>query len=141
MQVHFSGHTTPSIRKVSESEINSIMPDENRGCFDYTWEANLQDDILTVSFTATILINQALNNNEASEVEAHERRHFEDFRRLARELKESIESALEDGHDPEIVNRLDWFDYDNCIARQRLHTEEGIIDYLPCIEPLSSRSI
>ncbi len=139
MQVHFSGHTTaPSPEKVSISEIQSIMPDEDRGCFDYTWEASLQDEILTVSFLTRILISEELNNTEAAEVVAHERRHFEDFRRLVRELKEDIEEAIEAGKDPEIRSRLEWFDYDNCVARQQSHSLEGIVDNLPCIEPLSS---
>lgn len=140
MQVHFSGHiTAPSPEKVSVSELQSIMSDEDRGCFDYTWEAGLQDDILTVSFLTRILISEELNNTEAAEVVAHERGHFEDFRRLARELKENIELALENGHDHEIRDRLDWFDYDNCEAKKKRHEAEGITDYLPCIKPLSSR--
>jgi hypothetical protein len=139
MHIHFIGHTAAPVQKVSESELRGIMPDEDRGCFEYTWDANLEDDILTVAFTATIYINQALSNNEASGVEAHERRHFEDFRRLARELKESIESAIEKGNDPEIQTRLEWFDFDNCVARQRRHSEEGITDNLHCIQPFSSK--
>ncbi|MDI6804344.1 MAG: hypothetical protein QME58_10945 [Bacteroidota bacterium] len=140
MQVHFSGHiTAPLPQKVSESELMARMPNEERGCFVYSVRVEFPDYDLEVTFKTEILINETLSNNEARRVEAHEKRHFEDFRRLVRELKENIESALENGHDHEIAKRLDWFDYDNCIARQRLHDEEGIIDYLPCIEPLSSR--
>ncbi|MDP2208158.1 MAG: hypothetical protein Q8K98_05200 [Bacteroidota bacterium] len=139
MHVHFNGHTTATVQKVSESELNAIMPDEDRGCFDYTWDANLQDDILTVAFTTAIFINQALTGAEASEVEAHERQHFEDFHRLARDLKESIETALENGQDHEIVNRLDWFDYDNWKAKKQRHAEAGVVDHSHCPEPITPR--
>lgn len=142
MDLHFSGYNTaPTPEKVSVSELQSVMSGEDRGLFDYTWEAGLQDDTLTVSFTTRILISEGLNNAEAAEVIAHERRHYGDFRRLARELKEGIESALENGRDPEITARLEWFDYDNCVTRQQRHNEEGITDILPCIRPFSSRPI
>lgn len=140
MHVHFSGHTTaPTPEKVSVSALQNIMPDEDRGCFNYEWEAGLQDNILTVSFTTRILISNELSNSEAAEVITHERKHFEDFRRLARELKEVIEEAIEAGKDPEIRDRLEWFDYDNCVARQQMHASEGVSDLLPCIQPFTPR--
>jgi hypothetical protein len=140
MQLRFSGHiTAPSPQKVSVGELTARMPNEDRGCFVYSIRVEFPDDNLEVTFNTEIFINESLSDNEARQVEAHERRHFEDFHRLARELKESIETALENGQDHEIVNRLDWFDYDNCVARQRRHGEEGITDYLPCIQPFSSR--
>ncbi len=140
MTLQFRGYNTaPTPEKVSVSELQRIMPDEDRGLFDYTWEAGLQDNTITVSFTTRIIISEELNNAEAAEVIAHERRHYEDFRRLARELKENIEDALEASKDPEIRARLEWFDYDNCVTRQHRHSEEGIIDMLPCIRPFSSR--
>ncbi len=142
MQVHFSGHiTAPSPQKVSESDLMALMPNERRGCFVYSVRVEFPENNLAVMFTPSIFINKSLSNNEASEVETHERRHFEDFRRLARELKADIEDAIEAGKDPEIRTRLEWFDYDNCIARQSRHNEEGITDILPCIQPFSSRPI
>lgn len=140
MRVHFSGHTTaPTPEKVSVREIENMMPGEQRGFFDYEWEAGMHDNVITITFATRILINEELSNSETAEVLAHERKHFEDFRRLARELKEDIEEAIESGKDPEIRTRLEWFDYDNCVARQQMHASVGVADLLPCIQPFSSR--
>lgn len=136
MQVHFSGHiTAPSPERVSESRLTALMPNERRGIFDYTWEAGLQDDILTVNFTTAIFINEALSIDEESQVVTHEQQHFEDFSGLARNMKESIELALENGHGHEITTRLKWFDYDNCKAKKRRHDEAGVVDDSKCDKP------
>jgi hypothetical protein len=139
MHALFSGHNNVNVVEATESEIRSLMPDENRGCFDYTWEYSIDDDDLTVTFTPDILINKALDRDEHRDVESHERRHFEDFRSLADELKEKLNLSLLEGREHEIGLWMEWFDYDNCIAKQRRHVSEGVTDYSSCIMPLNSR--
>jgi hypothetical protein len=137
MHALFSGHNNVNVVEATESEIHALMPDESRGCFDYTWEYSIEGDDLTVNFTPNILINKALNRDEHRDAESHERRHFEDFRRLANELKENLKQFLEAGRDHQIDLWMEWFDYDNCIAKQRRHVSEGITDYYTCIMPFN----
>jgi hypothetical protein len=92
-----------------------------------------------VTFTPDILINKALGRDEHRDVESHERRHFEDFRSLADELKEKLNQSLLEGPEHENGQWMEWFDYDNCVAKQRRHVSEGITDYSTCIMPLNSR--
>jgi hypothetical protein len=92
-----------------------------------------------LTFTPKMLINKALAGEERRDVETHERRHFEDFRRLANELKENLNLSLQASREHQIELWMEWFDDDNCIAKQRRHISEGITDYSACIMPFNPR--
>ena len=124
----------PAETLVPPFEIASQCRGERNGCFryDYRWEQN--DTTLTLTFSIRILIRQNLSAAELQEVREHESRHYRDFLRLARQLQPAIDRVLGEGRDPDMDNRLTWFDYDVCVAGAAFHRSAGRIPAV-CIPP------
>lgn len=140
MQLIFRGHEMVRVMRVSEDEIRRNCPvGERRSCFKHNGDWEIGGDVLTVTFRPTIYINQRLDDRTSRQVETHERRHFQDFRQLARRLERSLRQALREGRDPELEARWDWFNYDVCTAAARYHRSIPDWSIIPCFSPTVSR--
>ena len=128
----------PAETTVPPANIGSQCRGERNGCFkyDYSWEQT--DATLTLTFNTRILISQNLSAAELQEVREHESHHYQDFFRLARQLQNAISRALGANRDPDMDNRLVWFDYDVCEAGAAFHRSAGRIPAI-CIPPGGAR--
>jgi hypothetical protein len=86
-----------------------------------TWE---QNGVLTIGFSPTIFLNQDLTGTVLADVQAHEQRHVEDFRRIAGRFQPSLERACRHPN-PEWESRWNWFLYDLCVASASFHRSVG----------------
>jgi len=128
----------PAETTVSPSEIGSQCRGERNGCFKYDYEWDQTETTLTLTFNTRILISQNLSATELQEVREHESHHFQDFLRLAGQLQNAINRALGANRDPDMDNRLAWFDYDTCEAGAAFHRSIGRIPAI-CIQPGGAR--
>ncbi len=87
------------------------------------WE---QDGTLTITFSPTIYLSQDLAGTALREVQTHEQRHVQDFRRLATQLRGSLQRAFSrPNQDPAWESRWQWFLYDLCEASAAFHRSVG----------------
>jgi hypothetical protein len=117
----------------------ATIPLGKKGYFKYEHPWTLSGNILTVTFTTSILISDKLSPKEVPDVEAHERRHEKDFQRLVNQFKQSLEKALTKGNDPDMDNWFEWFDYDICVASAAFHRSLGDPMVEICMEPNTPR--
>jgi hypothetical protein len=124
--------------RVPPSEIARNCRGEQNGCFKYDYSWTSENNVVRVTFTTRILISNSIPPTQLQNVRTHEQQHEQDFRRLAHQLKQSLEQALHRGSDPDIQNRLTWFDYDVCVAAANFHRRIGRIPAI-CLEPTIRR--
>src|SRR5262245_5222947 len=96
-------------------------------------------DPIVVTLKCTTYIDKALTGKQKQDVEAHERRHFTDVTTLAGQMKKDIEGALKGGKDPQIADRVDWFNYDKCMKSAAFHRDTVGYSAEMCFKPDSDR--
>ena len=139
MKLKMTGQNTTSVRYVTAQELKKVSSGNSKGYFDTDIEWNDKEDPITVTFKNTIYINEALDKKLKKDVEAHERRHFSDFKVLAAKLKADIDKALNERRDPQIGDRIDWLIYDRCQKSAAFHRQGDGYSVEICDRPSSSR--
>jgi len=122
VKVKVNGVTDAPLKMLPAKQID--CQGEENGCFKYDYEHSTKDGVLTIDFTCRILINQALKGKELASVKEHENRHFADFRTFATALEKSLQAVPQD-KDPDMENRMEWFEYDVNEAFNRYHRSIG----------------
>lgn len=138
MKLVFTGHDSAPLKFVSSTECQKKCDGNISGCFKYDYETNMDDKVLTVKFSCVTWVNAALKGKVLEDVKNHERRHQQDFISLANQLKTSLERVLAKGQDPDIDNRLKWFDYDVCVKSAAFHRQVGAMVEI-CFPPEGAR--
>lgn len=138
MRLEFSGHRAVRVQLGTEDQVRQIAGDP-RGGFRHNGEWNEQDDVLTVTFSPIIRINQTLDANLRRRIEQHERRHFNDFKRLAEQLRVRLRQLLKDGRDADMEARWSWFEYDICATSASFHRSLPDWSVELCFQPRSTR--
>jgi hypothetical protein len=138
MRLVFRGHRTVQVRRASEDEIRRTAGDR-RGAFAHNGEWESRGEVLTVTFRPVILINQTLDQHTSRLVEAHERKHFQDFQSLAHEMATALQRAIQEGRDPQMETRWEWFEYDYCRASENYHRKLPNWSVGLCLAPSHTR--
>lgn len=138
MRLVFSGHRAVQVRRAREEEVRRTAGDR-RGAFAHNGAWKIRGEVLTVTFRPVILINQTLDQRTSRSVEAHERRHFQDFQRLANEMATALQGALKEGRDPQMETRWEWFNHDCCRTFENYHRSLPDWSVRPCLAPSSAR--
>ena len=131
----FGGHRNWTVQQLSPDEIRRICH-RREGCFKHRGRPWEQDNVLTISFTPTIYLNNELSPTEAANVQEHELGHYDDFLDLA----EDLQDALTRHGISQWQDRWDWFLYDLCNASAVFHRRRGETDQIrTCQEPSNPR--
>ena len=139
MKLKMTGHDKTGTRYVSAEELKKVSGGNSKGFFDTDIQWNDAKDPITVTFKNTIFINKTLTGKEKKDVEAHEQRHFSDFKALAAQLKKGIEAALNAGRDPQMSDRIDWLLFDRCQKSAAFHRQTAGYSVEICSQPGSKR--
>lgn len=134
MRLEFSGHRSVQVALATEDEVRRVAGDP-RGGFRHNGEWNEEDDVLTVRFSPVIKINRTLDASLRRQIEQHERHHFADFKRLAEQLRTTLQRVLRRGQSSEMEARWSWFEYDVCAASQNFHRSLPNWSVEICFEP------
>jgi hypothetical protein len=81
---------------------------QTKGYFHSEFDWNDSGDPIVLKITNTIYIDEALTGKTKTDVEAHEKKHLEDFKALATKIKTATEQALKAGRDAQLGDRIDW---------------------------------
>jgi hypothetical protein len=83
--------------------------------------------VIKITFRPTIYLNRSLARDAAQDARAHEQRHYDDFERIANDLKETLTAAAEAGtlNRSTIDSYWNWFLYDVCTASAAFHRTTG----------------
>jgi hypothetical protein len=130
----FSGHRTVTVQHMPPADIRSRC-NRREGCFHHHGRPWEQDNVLSITFSPTIYLNNTLDPAEAAEVETHERRHYQDFLALA----EALEDALTRHGISQWQDRWSLFLHDVCRASATFHRQEGTGTVETCLPPSSLR--
>lgn len=122
MRVVFTGVRSLRTERLPAAEMQRRF--HRDGYFHHNGNAWEQDGVLTISFTPTIFLNQDLTGTTLREVQTHEQRHVDDFRRLAGRLQPALERACR-RPDPQWDSLWQWFLYDLCEASATFHRSVG----------------
>lgn len=137
MQVRISGVDSLTTTRLPAEEMQRRF--HRDGYFHHNatepWE---QDGVLTITFNPTIYLSQALAGDELARVQAHERRHASDFRRLARQLQATLRRLR---NSPNLYwdVRWQWFLFDICEASAAYHRSVADPMVEICFEPSTPR--
>jgi hypothetical protein len=114
----------------------------NTGCFQHNGQWREHNDVLTVTFSPIIILNNQLDDTARQEALRHEQRHFRDFRGLAQQLRTDLLRTVRQGrYTYQYMNsRWEWFLYDICRASRAFHQSlEAMVEI--CNEPGSPRPL
>ncbi len=138
MKLEMTGHDSRKREYVSTATLKKVSGGNATGYFatDIDWDD--ATDPIKVKFTNTIYINKELEGQKKKDVEAHEEKHFNDFKALAAKLKKAIENVKEGG-DAQMQDRIDWFLYDKCVSSANFHRKETGYSVEICSKPSSTR--
>jgi hypothetical protein len=143
MNLRFTGHRrAPRPRRVTLQVLRRVAGNrEDKGFFRDQGSANRTQRTISIQFSPEILVNQDLQGDELSEVEAHERTHYRDFLRLANRLNRSLRRAVRSGNmsDSDLDRHWEWFNYDIAQAARALHQGSGRADITRVRQPTSPR--
>jgi len=140
MKLKMTGHNTTKTSYVTAEELKKVSNGvSTKGYFDSDIDRNDSDDPIVLTIKNTIYINDKLTGQEKKDVEAHERQHFGDFKKLAEKMKTDIERALRNGKDPQIADRVDWLIYDRCQTSAAFHRKTAGYSVEICFAPTSDR--
>jgi len=140
MKLKMTGHDTTKTSYVTAEELKKVSNGvSSKGYFGSDIDWNDSDDPIVLTIKNTIYINKELTGQEKKDVEAHERQHFADFKKLAGKMKTDIERALRNKKDPQIADRVDWLIYDRCQTSAAFHRETAGYSVEICFAPTSDR--
>ena len=125
MKLVFTGYESAPLKFVRSEECQGKCDGNPNGCFKPDWKWHMDDKVLTVEFSCVTWINATLRGKALEDVKSHERRHQQDFISLANQLKASLQRVLAAGQDPDMENRLNWFEYDVCFKSAAFHRQIG----------------
>ena len=123
MKLKMTGHEKTTMRYVSAEELKRVSDGNSMGYFKSDIDWNDSADPIVVTIVNTTYINRTLTGQKKNDVEAHEKKHFADFKGLAEQMKKEIDAALKAGRDPQMQDRMDWLVYDRCRKSATFHRQ------------------
>src|SRR5262245_49037851 len=140
MKLKMTGHDKTDTKYVTAKEVKKVSDGaSSKGYFHSDIDWNDSGDPIELTITNTIYISNELTAQEQKDVEAHERQHFADFKKLAEKMKTDIERALRNGKDPQIADRVAWLIYDRCQTSAAFHRKTAGYSVEICFAPSSDR--
>ena len=139
MKLKMTGHDRTTMRYVSAEELKRVSDGNSMGYFKSDIDWNDSDDPIVVTIVNTTYINKTLTGQQKKDVETHEKKHFDDFKGLAEQVKKEIDAALKAGRDPQIQDRIDWLIYDRCRKSATFHRQTSGYSVEICFQPSSTR--
>jgi hypothetical protein len=144
VRLTFRGHSSVRIARVSPGRLAADCRDthQDTGCFQYhgAWRETRGGQVIEVTFRPTIYLNRGLARDAARDALDHEQRHYDDFKRLANTLNETLTAAAAAGtlNATTMQSYWDWFVYDVCSASAAFHrTTGGMVEH--CSRPSGTR--
>jgi len=142
MRLKFTGHNTkPQIKYVNPETLRKRCgKPQNTACFNENSQWTEKNNVLKITFNPVIYLNNKLKGSAKKEALAHEKRHFRDFRGLARKLRSELADRIQKRRysSDYMEKRWAWFHYDLCLASRAYHKRIGAMVDI-CIRPSSSR--
>ena len=100
---------------------------------------NRQICTLTISFAPTIFLNDQLSDNYLRTIQTHEQQHYQDFQRLAFQLRGALRRECARAT-VDWRPFWDWFLYDLCVAFREYHRRIGAMVQI-CSQPSVQRPV
>lgn len=138
MKLTMTGHDQRKVKYVSADYLKKTFS-QTKGYFYSEFDWNDSSDPIVLKITNTIYIDEALTGKAKTDVEAHEKKHFEDFKALATKMKAATEQALKAGRDAQLGDRIDWLKYDRCVKSAEFHRASAGYSVEQCDKPGSKR--
>lgn len=138
MKLKMTGHDKNNTKMVTADELKKKFS-ASKGYFYSDIDWNDATDPIVVTITNTTYIDKALTGKDLEAVKKHEKQHFDDFKKLAADMKTSIEAALKAGRDPQMSARIDWLIFDRCQKSAAFHRKTAGYSVEICSQPSSKR--
>jgi hypothetical protein len=140
----FQGHTRVRIARIPLARLGASCRNthQDTGCFQPygEWRDMRNGQVIRVTFRPTIYLNSSLSGAAADDALSHENRHFDDFKRLATALRQTLTAATDAGtlNSDNMESYWNWFLYDVCSASAAFHrTTGGMVEH--CSRPSGTR--
>jgi hypothetical protein len=138
MKFTMTGHDKRKVQYVSAKFLKDKFS-QTKGYFHSEFDWNESGDPIVLKIKSTIYIDDALTGKAKTDVEAHENKHFEDFKALATKMKAAVDQALKAGRGAQLGDRIEWLTYDRCVKSAEFHRKAGGYSVERCDTPGSKR--
>ena len=138
MKFTMSGHDNRKVQYVSAKVLKDRFS-QTKGYFHSEFDWNDSGDPIVLKIESTMYIDEALTGKAKADVEAHEEKHFQDFKALANRMKTAVDQALKAGRAAQLGDRIEWLVFDRCLKSAEFHRQGGGYSVERCDRPGSKR--